>query len=283
MKNYVFICAIVLISFSCSSNKISIIGKAGIINFTSHYEYQYQDDYSLACNICLINDSLTEVNNLISPWTKSTYSDGKFSKRVIDYNAIKKFIPLKIKISKVLIKNITNYRNNNSKKITIDDATLFKAKDECIEKFGFFKIEDSYTRDSLLLVFDYYSRSRVNLPIYNGPVDTSTIPLTPSGDYISIIKGDSIIVPSGSYQAYTKNSLNKYNLVWNHVFKMRAQIVKELNGLDLSEMTEMQKTILNLQLSEVKGRLIMWKPKYHDLILDQLRKDLDDSFYQTKF
>ena len=283
MKFLLLLCASTLFINSCNSNKIKVSSKVGKLNITNQYEFEYQNDYSLACNVCFLEDTLDKVNIAISPWTKSVYADGKFSKQVVNYEAIKEFIPLKIDISKNLLNHLNQYRKSNTKKHEIDEESIFKARAECIKKFGFFKIEDSYIRDSLLLVFDYYSRNYVDLPIYNGPVDTSTIPRTPSGDYISIIRGDSVIIPLESYKAYTKNSLTKYNLAWSHVFKMRAQIVKEINGLDLSEMTEMQKILLNLQLSEVKGRLIMAKPKYHDETLSSLRKDLNDSFYQTEF
>lgn len=269
IKYSFFLLTFSLVSCGDSSQQVESINKIGVVNLWSNYEFQNDTNYSLACNICLLEDSIQKIRTLISKRDSVILVDGKYKNKKATFDQVKDLLVYKIELSKAL----------NAHQEKYGKSSIFDAKEECISEFGYFNIERQGKRDTLLLTYDLYSLSYVNLPTFNADFDTSQIPHNVQGDYIMLITGDTILVPAGQYQNYIDRTLVKYNNAWNYVNQKRAALIMELTGLDFSKMSAMEKMIVEIQLSETRGRIHIFHPTQQDTTLDRLREELNQSFY----
>lgn len=278
MKRYLLPFALSLMACSEGNPEIRAIGKIGNLNIQKNYAFEYQDNYSLACNLCLIADSLENIDQLIKLRDTVKFVDGNYVKKEASFSEIKDLLRLKVDIGKELKKYMDQFASYSAKDLTGNSVNMFRAKEECISKHGYFNVVNQGKRDTLFLTYSSYLLHSLDLPIYNGPLDTSTIPKTPAGDYITTYRGDTNIIEAAYLTAHFDNVLEKYYAAWDHVHFMRAQLVLELTGMDPSQMSPMQKVIFKIQMSEARGRIHIFHNPKPDLKLDKLREDLIQAF-----
>ncbi len=162
IKYSFFLLTFSLVSCGDSSQQVESINKIGVVNLWSNYEFQNDTNYSLACNICLLEDSIQKIRTLISKRDSVILVDGKYKNKKATFDQVKDLLVYKIELSKAL----------NAHQEKYGKSSIFDAKEECISEFGYFNIERQGKRDTLLLTYDLYSLSYVNLPTFNADFET---------------------------------------------------------------------------------------------------------------
>ncbi|WP_027418095.1 hypothetical protein [Crocinitomix catalasitica] len=233
-----------LIIFSCNENQHE---KSNLVSL--------DPSESLACNLCLLKDSIDHYN--IASLKQTDKQD-----TLLDW---------RLKINQHLYDSL-------SKKFRKENQTIFQSKpgaiayksteygalEMCMKKYAFNLIEDKVERDQLFSSYVAYTFYN-DLPIYNNEVDTSLIPKK-DGFYILEIYGKTNRVKYEEFPVYWEQLMHKHVLANTYLTEKKNSIAKKLCGKTLNQMSEAEYAMF----------------KEHVAIADDIDKNFTSIIHQDK-